>query len=68
MKNSVPPSRQFAAIILLIGMASSGLAAGFSLSGDTNGALLICAGGIGLAVIVLLFGGLIVAASGTEDE
>jgi len=56
-------ARQYASIILLIGMVSAGIAAVVSFNGDTTLALQVCAGGVTFAIMILLFGSLIVAAS-----
>jgi len=66
MSRRPTPARQYALLIIMIGMIASGFAAIVALLGEITIALYICAGSMGLAVIVLLFGGLVVAASDKE--
>jgi len=66
MSRRPTPARQYATLIIMIGMISSGIAALVALAGQTNMALMVCAGGLVVAVLVLLLGGLVVAA--TDDD
>jgi len=66
-RRSPTPARQYATLILMIGMISSGFAAVVALNGNINIALAVCGGALALAVLVLLLGGLVVAASREEE-
>lgn len=71
MRNRSPSvARQYASIILLVGMVTAAIAAIVTFNGDPTLGLQICAGGMVVAVVILLFGGLIVAASqkGSGDD
>ncbi|PJF22151.1 MAG: hypothetical protein CUN56_07440 [Phototrophicales bacterium] len=57
------PARRFAGLILLIGMITSGASASVALAGNTTLSLQICLGGVGVAIIMLLIGGVLVALS-----
>lgn len=58
-----PLARQTATLILLIGMVGSGAAAAISLIGNPELGLQVCLGSVGLALIVLLVGGLMIASN-----
>lgn len=60
-------ARQFAGIILFIGMLASGLAASLALAGNTTGSLYVCGGAFVLAVVVLVVGGLAVGSNPPEE-
>jgi hypothetical protein len=62
------PARSFANLILFIGFVSAGIATFMSLSGNAQTGLYVCLGGAGLAVVVLLFGGLVVGANREDAE
>jgi hypothetical protein len=68
MSKTPPPARSFANLIIFIGVVSAGIATFMSLSGNTQTGLYVCLGGIGLALVVLLFGGLVVAANRQNRE
>lgn len=61
-------SRQFAGIILFIGMVASGLAAAMALAGNVSLSLMICGGAVVLAVLVLVIGGVVVASNEPGEE
>ena len=61
-------ARQFAGIILFIGMIASGIAASFALAGNITGSLYVCGGALVVAVLVLLLGGLAVGSNKPPEE
>ena len=68
MSESPTPARSFANLILLIGFISAGIATFLSLSGNAQKGLYVCLGGAGVAVAVLLLGGLVVGANRKNTE
>lgn len=64
---STPPSRQFANLILLIGLVASAIALSLALTGRTALSVQVCGVAILFALAVLIFGGLVVA-SNKRDE
>lgn len=65
---SGPVARQFAGVILLIGMIASGLAAAVALAGRPQLSLLVCGGALLLALVILMVGGLVVASNQDDGE
>lgn len=61
-------ARQFASLILMVFMIAAGIGAVLSVGGNTTLALQICAGSIGVSVLILLVGGYLVAANRPQDE
>ena len=68
MSSGPPPARSFANLIIFIGVVSAGIATFMGLSGNAQTGLYVCLGGVGLAVLVLLFGGLVVGANRKDRE
>lgn len=61
MGNTPSPARPFALMIISLLALGAGLSAVFTLRGDIQTGLLICGGTLGIAVLVLVVGGLVVA-------
>ena len=68
MSERPTPARSFANLILLIGFISAGVATFMSLGGNWQKGLYVCLGGAGVAVAVLLVGGLVVGANRKKTE
>lgn len=63
MNTSNPAARQAALVILFILMIAFGLSTSLRFMGNTQLALQICLGAVGLIVLVLVVGAVIVAAN-----
>lgn len=61
-------ARRFAAIIIMIGMLASGLAAAAALAGWSQLSVQICGVALLLGVVILILGGVLVSATKTSDE
>jgi hypothetical protein len=70
MKNrsKTPVARQVATFILLIFMIASAFSAFVTVAGHTTLGLYICAGAAGVGLVVLVIGGLVVAANRPREE
>lgn len=62
------PARQIAMLMILVALIASGLAATFTIGGQTQIAVQVCLAAIGANILILVVGGIIVATSRPRKE
>jgi uncharacterized membrane protein YdbT with pleckstrin-like domain len=67
-RSKTPVARQVATFILLIFMIASAFSAFVTVAGNTTLGLYICGGAIVVGLVVLLIGGLVVAANRPRED
>ncbi len=66
-EQSNTPARRMAYTIIFILMLGAGVAASFTVAGNTGTGLAICGGAIAFSVVVLVIGGFVVASNQSVD-
>lgn len=62
------PARRVAYTMIFIWMVGAGIAASFTISGETGTSLAICGGAFVLGLLIFFIGGFIVASSPASEE